>query len=94
MAESSEPIMECMKAAKASQHHLTHNYYTNKLDATAYNDIDAVPRHTLTRGLDDHGGSRKRLLFTRKEQLRQETTAKLEMVRCVSLHDYLFNTLP
>jgi hypothetical protein len=66
--------------ARTGDHLLAHNFYTNKMDATAYNDLDAVPRHSLTKGLDDHGGSRQRLLFTRKEIIRCETTLKLNKV--------------
>lgn len=73
IAESSEPILSCMRYS-GGDHILKHNFYTDKFDATAYNDIDAVPRSSLTLGLSDHGGSRNRLLFTRKEIMRQETS--------------------
>ncbi len=79
VAESSQPILDCM-LFRGGDHLLAHNFYTNKMDATAYNDIDAVPRHTLTKGLNDHAGSRQRLLFTRKEIVRCDTTAKLNKV--------------
>ena len=31
------------------------------------NDMDAIPRSVSTTGLDDHAGSRKRLMFIRRE---------------------------
>jgi len=56
----------------------TQRFFTNKLDATAWNDFDTVPRHTLSRGLEDHGGSRRRLLFTRKQKHTIEAHTGLE----------------
>ena len=41
---------------------------------TAWNDFDAIPRSASTLGLTDHGGSRKRLLFSRREITRNETS--------------------
>lgn len=79
IAESSEPILSCMRYS-GGDHILKHNFYTDKFDATAYNDIDAVPRSSLTLGLSDHGGSRNRLLFTRKEIMRQETSKIIDDV--------------
>lgn len=79
VAESSAPIMDCMKFC-GGDHILQHNFYTNKFDATAYNDIEAVPRATSTLQLDDHGGSRSRLLFTRKEIMRCENQDKLDRI--------------
>lgn len=38
----------------------------------AWNDFDAIPRSASTLGLTDHGGSRKRLLFSRRELQRNE----------------------
>jgi hypothetical protein len=38
----------------------------------AWNDFDAVPRASCSQLLTDHGGSRKRLLFSRRELLRTE----------------------
>jgi hypothetical protein len=68
-AESSEPIMSCMRAPDQSL--LVHNYYTDKFDATAWNDFDAIPRTSSKFGLTDHGGSRKRLMFSRREVVRR-----------------------
>jgi hypothetical protein len=39
---------------------------------TAWNDLEAIPRKESLLDLSDHGGSRRRLLFTKKEQLRNE----------------------
>ena len=44
-----------------------HNFYTDKFDCTAWNDFDAIPRAASQFGLDNHGGSRKRLMFSRKQ---------------------------
>lgn len=78
IAESSKPIYECMTIeGTRGEPLLAHNFYTNKFDATAYNDIDAVPRASQTLGLNDHGGSRKRLLFTRKEIMRSDLQEKI-----------------
>ena len=64
-AGSSEPILECMRTTDTN---LTkHNFYVNKFDSTAWNDFDAIPRAASNYGLDDHGGSRKRLLFSRRQ---------------------------
>lgn len=41
---------------------------------TAWNDFDAIPRSASTLGLTDHGGSRKRLLFSRREMQRNEVS--------------------
>lgn len=79
VAESSAPIMDCMRYM-GGDHILTHNFYTNKFDATAYNDLDAIPRATSTLALDDHGGSRQRLLFTRKEIMRCENQDKINSI--------------
>jgi hypothetical protein len=45
-----------------------HNYYTNKMDATAWNDIDAIPRSSSL--YESHRGSRKKLMFIRKAEER------------------------
>jgi hypothetical protein len=64
-AGSSEPILSCMRLGDDT---LTkHNYFVNKFDCTAWNDFDAIPRSSSTFGLDDHGGSRKRLMFSRRQ---------------------------
>lgn len=65
-AGSSAPILDCMKLGDDT---LTkHNYFANKFDSTAWNDFDAIPRSASIYGLDDHGGSRKRLMFSRKQR--------------------------
>ena len=64
-AESSGPILACMRLADDT---LTkHNFYVDKFDCTAWNDFDAIPRAASQFGLTDHGGSRKRLLFSRRQ---------------------------
>jgi hypothetical protein len=45
-------------------------YFTDKFDTTAWNDIDAIPRAASTFGLTEHSGSRNRLLFINKENAR------------------------
>lgn len=45
------------------------------LISTAWNDFDAIPRSASQYGLSDHGGSRKRLLFSRREAVRNEVTS-------------------
>jgi hypothetical protein len=75
-AGSSAPILDCMKAGDES---LTKfNYYSNKFDATAWNDFDAIPRSESRYGLTDHGGSRKRLLFSRRQIATESNQAKLD----------------
>ena len=44
----------------------------------AWNDFDAIPRSASTLGLTNHGGSRKRLLFLRREVQRNEVTDKMQ----------------
>lgn len=67
-AGSSKPILDCMQSqGRGVADLLKHNFYTNKFDTTAWNDSDAVPRATMNRSLTEHGGSRKRLMFARKE---------------------------
>ena len=56
-----------------------HNYFANKFDATAWNDFDAVPRSASIYGLDDHGGSRKRLMFTRKQRVVEDNTLRMRV---------------
>ena len=36
---------------------------------SAWNDFDAIPRSCSLYGLSDHGGSRKRLMFSRRQVL-------------------------
>eukprot|EP00606_Chrysophyceae_sp_TOSAG23-5_P000457 GSChrysophyteH2.ASY1.ANO1.716.1 assembled CDS len=74
-AGSSETILSCMKNGDSA---LTkHNYYVNKFDCTAWNDFDAIPRASSTFGLTDHGGSRKRLMFSRKQIALENNTDKM-----------------
>ena len=49
-----------------------HNFYTDKMDPTAWNDFDAVPRGAQTQRDRQHHGSRRRLLESRKAQARAE----------------------
>jgi len=58
----------------------TQRFYTNKLDCTAYNDYDKVPRHTSVFGLDSHGGSRRRMFFARHETAAEISKEGLERV--------------
>ena len=55
-------------------------YFTNKMDSTAWNDLDAVPRASSTYGLHDHGGSRKRLFFSRKQRVAEDSKSQLEAI--------------
>lgn len=65
IARSAKPILECMQLPDDT---LTrHNFYTDKFDCTAWNDFDAIPRAASQFGLDNHGGSRKRLMFSRRQ---------------------------
>jgi len=61
----------------------TQRFFTNKLDSTAWNDYDAVPRFTSTFGLDDHGGSCRRMLFSRKQKNTEACQSKLEELASV-----------
>jgi hypothetical protein len=79
IAESSKPILECMQVPEAMSNLVKHNYYTNKFDATAWNDFDAIPRSSSAFGLHDHGGSRKRLLFSRREDQRQAASVEIQV---------------
>eukprot|EP01041_Mallomonas_annulata_P009847 gene9846-20482_t len=56
----------------------TQRYFTDKMDCTAWNDYDTVPRFTSSYGLEDHGGSRRRLLFSRKQKATEGCQVKLE----------------
>ena len=74
-AGSSETILSCMRTGDDT---LTrHNYYSNKFDCTAWNDFDAIPRSASTFGLHDHGGSRKRLMFSRKQAVLTTNEGKM-----------------
>lgn len=76
IAESSKPILECMQAP--DQELCKHNFYTDKFDSTAWNDFDAIPRAASQFSLSDHGGSRKRLMFTRRQGVREECQARMD----------------
>ena len=67
-----------MQVPEAMSGLVKHNYYTNKFDATAWNDFDAIPRSSSSFGLTDHGGSRKRLLFSRREECRVAAAAEIK----------------
>ncbi len=76
-AESSGPILACMRLPDDT---LTrHNFYVDKFDCTAWNDFDAIPRAASQFGLTDHGGSRKRLLFSRRQGTLEGNQAKLDI---------------
>jgi hypothetical protein len=67
---ASKEMLGCMSTVHTN---LTkHNYYTNKMDTTAWNDFDAVPRGAETQRDRQHHGSRRRLLESRKSQARAE----------------------
>jgi len=51
-----------------------HNFFVDKSDTTAWNDFDAIPRSQSVYGLGNHAGSRKRLMFIRKEEERCSAT--------------------
>jgi len=70
-ANKAKMIQECIQSGEKPEI-LKHNFYTNKFDTTAWNDLEAIPRKESLLNLSDHGGSRRRLLFTKKEQLRNE----------------------
>lgn len=79
IAESSKPILDCMQLPQGSKNPLVrHNYFTNKFDATAWNDYDAIPRSASAFGLTDHGGSRHRLLFARQQTSKEAAHDRLE----------------
>ena len=61
------PIKQCLTLKDDTL--IKHNFYTNKFDQTAWNDFDAIPRSSSIYGLSDHGGSRKRLMFSRRQVL-------------------------
>ena len=56
-----------------------HNYFANKFDSTAWNDFDAIPRSSSIYGLDDHGGSRKRLMFSRRQRQSEINEEKMRV---------------
>lgn len=75
-ARSAKPVQECIQLPDDT---LTrHNYYCDKFDSTAWNDFDAIPRAASQYGLNDHGGSRKRLLFSRKQATLMANQAKMD----------------
>lgn len=65
LAKKRKEILECLALPPAGLALTQHNYYTNKFDPSAWNDFDAIPRSASDFGIDNHGGSRKRLLFSR-----------------------------
>ncbi|KAJ1444121.1 hypothetical protein B484DRAFT_388983 [Ochromonadaceae sp. CCMP2298] len=70
-AEGAKKILDCIRSDQNNAL-IKHNYYANKFDCTAWNDFDAIPRSASLYGLTDHGGSRKRLLFSRRETVREQ----------------------
>lgn len=73
------PIKECMKLNDDTL--IKHNFYTDKFDQTAWNDFDAIPRSCSIYGLSDHGGSRKRLMFSRRQTAREQAAGLMEDAR-------------
>lgn len=57
---------------------IKHNFFTDKFDQTAWNDFDAIPRSCSMYGLNDHGGSRKRLMFARRQTDREKAATLME----------------
>jgi hypothetical protein len=75
-ARQSGPILSCLRLGDDT---LTrHNFYVNKFDATAWNDFDAIPRSASTFSLENHGGSRKRLLFSRRQATVENNQGKMD----------------
>jgi hypothetical protein len=70
-AVGAKKILDCIRSDQDNDL-IKHNYYCNKFDSTAWNDFDAIPRSASLFGLTDHGGSRKRLLFSRRETVRNQ----------------------
>lgn len=80
VAGTSKEILGCMRLqVQGGAELLKHNFYTNKFDATAWNDFDAVPRASSHFGLEDHGGSRKRLLFSRRQKVTEDNQRLLDV---------------
>ena len=78
-ARQSGPILSCLRLGDTS---LTkHNFYVNKFDATAWNDFDAIPRSASSFGLENHGGSRKRLLFARRQATNETNQARMDFAQ-------------
>lgn len=65
---ASKEMLGCMDTVHK---HLTqHNFYTDKLDTSAWNDFDAVPRGRDSARDLQHCGSRRRLLDSRRVEAR------------------------
>lgn len=77
---SSKKVSDCMRLP-ADNPLTEHNFFTDKFDATAWNDFDAIPRSASKFGLTDHGGSRKRLMFSRQQMLRGSASTQMEIAR-------------
>lgn len=100
-ARQSGPILDCLRLGDDT---LTrHNFYVNKFDATAWNDFDAIPRQASTFSLENHGGSRKRLLFSRRQGTIESNQCKMDFadVSCCfdvvvarNLHIFPSDSLP
>lgn len=86
MGRASGPILSCMQLTGEGLELTKHNFYTDKFDATAWNDFDAIPRAASNFGLTDHGGSRKRLMFSRKQIVREGNQDKLDFADSVKPH--------
>ena len=86
MGRASGPILSCMQLEGEGLELTKHNFYTDKFDATAWNDFDAIPRAASHFGLTDHGGSRKRLMFSRKQIVREGNQDKLDCADSIKPH--------
>jgi len=86
MGRASGPILSCMQLEGEGLELTKHNFYTDKFDATAWNDFDAIPRAASHFGLTDHGGSRKRLMFSRKQIVREGNQDKLDYADSLKPH--------
>jgi hypothetical protein len=88
IARKKQEILECLTLPPMARSLIQHNFYTNKLDASAWNDFDAIPRSASDFGIDNHGGSRKRLLFSRTLHDRANSQELLEVAYLKSkVHD-------
>jgi hypothetical protein len=66
-----DPVRACTLPHLHCACYLTVPFFLSSI-STAWNDFDAIPRSASKFGLTDHGGSRKRLLFSRREVQREE----------------------
>jgi hypothetical protein len=78
MARKKKEILDCLALPPTASSLTQHNYYTNKFDPSAWNDFDAIPRSASDFGIDNHGGSRKRLMFSRTLEDRKQSQELLD----------------